>query len=366
MPGTYLHSLIRRRWPALLTAALLPATALGFGLAASPAVAEPTPSTAPSTPSTSPFPPSTPTNFTASAVTTTSVTLTWTASTPGCCAIAGYTITYYQAFDDVIYLKNVDDVTTATISVLPARQYSFTVAAKDTLGHSSPSSRIVVMTPATDTGPDTVPPSAPADLTITGQTLSWSPSTDNVGVSGYNIYRFDGWYTSIPVATVPGTSYELTGDTPAPPSGLRTLYYVRARDAAGNLSIASNTVEPDTTPPTTPPPTTPPPSPTCTVSYHVTSEWVGGFVAAVTVRNTGPAAIGGWTLAFRFPDDQRITSGWNGTYAQSGADVTVGNVDWNGTIAPDGSVSLGFQGIWTTGNASPTGFTVNGAPCIVE
>ncbi|MEE3920465.1 hypothetical protein V2I01_26385 [Micromonospora sp. BRA006-A] len=44
-------------------------------------------------------------------------------------------------------------------------------------------------------------------MTASTATLSWAPSTDDVGVLGYNVYRFDGWFTSTLVATVPGTTY---------------------------------------------------------------------------------------------------------------------------------------------------------------
>ncbi|MEK8107218.1 fibronectin type III domain-containing protein [Micromonospora sp. M12] len=103
-------------------------------------------------------PPSAPTSLTASEVRTGSVTLTWTAATPGCCAITGYDITYYQAFDDVVLSTSVGAVTTTTItgSLRPGRQYSFRVAALDSLGNRSVSTdALTVVTPVTDTGPDT-------------------------------------------------------------------------------------------------------------------------------------------------------------------------------------------------------------------
>lgn len=327
--------------------------------------ASPTPTMAPSTPSTSPFPPSAPTNLTASEVRTGSVTLTWTAATPGCCAIAGYDITYYQAFDDVIYSTSVGVVTTSTITgyLRPGQQYSFRVAARDSLGHRSNSSdALTVVTPVTDTGPDTTPPSAPQNLTVgevtaSTATLSWSPSTDNIGVLGYNVYRFDGWFTSMLIATVPETTY--TASLP-PSTPLRNLYYVRARDAVGNVSIASNTVTLPTT--STPPP---PPPPTCRVTYRNQSEWQGGFVATVTVQNDGPAAIDGWIVTFSFPGDQQVTSAWNATVGQTGATVTARDVDWNRVLAPNGSATFGVQGRWSASDAPPTGFSLNGTPCAV-
>jgi len=37
--------------------------------------------------------------------------------------------------------------------------------------------------------------------------LNWSPSTDNVAVSGYDVYRFDGFFISTRLVTVTGSSY---------------------------------------------------------------------------------------------------------------------------------------------------------------
>ncbi|WP_030488506.1 cellulose binding domain-containing protein [Micromonospora chokoriensis] len=389
MTGVSSSSLLRRLRPGLLAAVVLSAAVLATALSAAPAAdaatptanrgvapapraaavpgaapAETVPPTPISTPSTSPVPPSAPTNLTASEVSTGSVTLTWTAATPGCCAITGYDITYYQEFGDIVFSASVGAVTSTTITAHlgSGQQYTFRLIARDSLGQRSNwSDALTVVTPVTDTGPDTTPPTAPQNLTVgevTGSTgtLSWSPSTDNVGVLGYNVYQFDGWFTSRLVATVPGTTYTaaLPASTP-----LRNLYYVRARDAVGNVSIASNTV---TLPTATSTPTPPPPS-TCRVTYRNQSEWQGGFVATATVHNAGAAPIDGWVVTFSFPGDQQVTSGWNATIGQTGATVTARNVDWNRVLAPNSSATFGVQGRWSVSDAPPTGFSLNGAPC---
>ena len=102
---------------------------------------------------------------------------------------------------------------------------------------------------------------------------------------------------------------------------------------------------------------------TCQVTYATQSQWAGGFVAGVTIANTGSSPISGWTLKFTFPGDQEITNAWSGTETQSGENVTITNASYNGTIAPGGNTSLGFQGTWTSSDAVPTAFTVNGAAC---
>jgi hypothetical protein len=121
--------------------------------------------------------------------------------------------------------------------------------------------------------------------------------------------------------------------------------------------------------PTTPvvTPTTPTVTPTpsqspARITYQVISQWAGGFTVQIEICNIGPDPISGWTLQFTFPDDQQITQGWNGNFGQSGELVTITNVSYNGLIAPGACIYLGFNGVWTTGNASPTSFLLNGFP----
>ncbi len=84
---------------------------------------------------------------------------------------------------------------------------------------------------------DTQPPTAPANLTATAASssqinLTWSASTDNVGVTGYRILR-----GGTQVGTSTGTSYSDTGLAANTPYS----YVVQAVDAAGNVSPNSNT-----------------------------------------------------------------------------------------------------------------------------
>ncbi len=101
----------------------------------------------------------------------------------------------------------------------------------------------------------------------------------------------------------------------------------------------------------------------CHVVYTKQNEWAGGVVAAVTINNTGTSTINGWTLTFTFPGDQHITNAWNATVTQSGEAVTLVNLSYNATIGPGGNTVLGFQGTWTSSDASPTSFKVNGSTC---
>ncbi|AXI80454.1 glycoside hydrolase family 9 protein [Peterkaempfera bronchialis] len=101
----------------------------------------------------------------------------------------------------------------------------------------------------------------------------------------------------------------------------------------------------------------------CSVTYHVDSSWDVGFTATVTVKNTGSTAINGWTLAWAFPGNQKISNAWNATVAQNGAAVTAKDAGWNGTVAAGATASFGFQAGYSGSNPAPTQFTLNGAAC---
>jgi cellulose 1,4-beta-cellobiosidase len=103
----------------------------------------------------------------------------------------------------------------------------------------------------------------------------------------------------------------------------------------------------------------------CHVDYTLSSEWPGGFGAAITINNTGTTALSSWTLTWTFANGQTISQLWNGIEAQSGANVSVANESYNGNIPSGGSYSgMGFNGTWNnTTNTAPTSFAVNGVAC---
>lgn len=184
-------------------------------------------------------------------------------------------------------------------------------------------------------------PGKPAVSAITGTTarLTWTAATDNVGVTGYDVYR-----GSTKAGTATTTSYDLTGLTPT------TAYtvHVVARDAAGNSSADSESTSFTTTTP---------PAGGCTATYKITNSWQGAFQGDVTVKNEGGSAVNGWTVTWKFPNGQAITQLWNGTHTQTGADVSVRNVGWNGNLAPGASATFGFSASQNGTNGVPTPVT---------
>jgi cellulose 1,4-beta-cellobiosidase len=99
----------------------------------------------------------------------------------------------------------------------------------------------------------------------------------------------------------------------------------------------------------------------CSVAY-TPNYWGSGFTIGLKVSNTGDA-LTSWSLKFTFGGDQKITNGWNGTWSQSGNAVTVSNAAWNGGLASGGSLDLGAQGTWSSSQAAPTGYSLNGVTC---
>ncbi|NOQ27943.1 MAG: T9SS type A sorting domain-containing protein [Bacteroidales bacterium] len=86
--------------------------------------------------------------------------------------------------------------------------------------------------------PDTEAPTAPTNLssssiTETTVTLNWTAATDNIGVTGYDIYKDGVFY-----ASTSSTNYSVTGLS----ASTSYSFYTKAKDAVGNLSAASNTV----------------------------------------------------------------------------------------------------------------------------
>jgi hypothetical protein len=101
----------------------------------------------------------------------------------------------------------------------------------------------------------------------------------------------------------------------------------------------------------------------CSVNYAVQNQWPGGFGANITVTNLG-SPLTSWTLRFTFPAaGQSVTQGWNATFTQSGSQVTVASLSYNGSIATGGNTQVGFNGAWSGSNPVPTSFTLNGVTC---
>lgn len=92
----------------------------------------------------------------------------------------------------------------------------------------------------------------------------------------------------------------------------------------------------------------------CGASATTDASWPRGFVATVTVRNTGEQPLDDWRVTWRWSDGQQMQTLWNGSAEAAGADVTVRNASYNATLAPSASTTFGFLATGVT----PAGIAV--------
>lgn len=195
------------------------------------------------TPSLDVTPPTNPSNLIGSNSTASSVQLSWNAPTDNV-GVFGYDV-----YDNNSVLLGSTSSTNITLTgLVPGRNYSITVKARDCADNISTASNIFNFNTTTDN----VPPSNPSNLVQTGVSggsvnLSWNASSDNIALLGYVVYR-----DNLSIITTSGTSFNV--------GGLQQLqtykFYVRALDLAGNLSLlTTNTITSrtlDVSPPSTP------------------------------------------------------------------------------------------------------------------
>ena len=192
--------------------------------------------------------PSVPSGLTGTAPGSTSVSLSWSASTDNV-GVTGYRVERCQGASCTNFAQ-VGAPTGTTFSntgLTAGTTYRYRVRAIDAAGNLGAYSAIVAATTlsAPPSVSDTTPPTVPSGLTgtATGSTsisVRWTASTDNVGVGGYRVYRCQGMNCTAfgHVATTTGTTFSNTGLV----TSATYRYQVRAFDAAGNFSAYSTIV----------------------------------------------------------------------------------------------------------------------------
>ena len=239
-------------------------------------------------PTTDTTPPTAPTGLTASFNSTTNaIDLSWTAATDNV-AVTGYRI--YRDGGPVP-VATVNGITFSDVAA--AGTHTYAVTAIDAAGNESAPSNTASATVA---GGDVTPPTAPTSLTATANLatrtieLSWIASTDDVGVTGYRVFRDNG---TTAIATVSGTTFN-------DPNQLGThVYVVAAIDAAGNQSASSNSATATVTIPegstlasltVNPATVTAPASSTGTVTLNGAAP-AGGVSVTLRSSDTGKATV---------------------------------------------------------------------------
>lgn len=190
--------------------------------------------------------PSVPTGLAASNITTSSVVLTWNASTDDVAVIA------YEVFRNGISIGTTGNLTLTATGLTPSTTYSFTLTAKDAANNTSAQSTALPVTTLAGT-PDTTPPSIPSgltasNLTSSSVTVSWNASTDDTGVVGYEVFQDGtslGFTTNLNMLVVdllPSTTYVFTvtafdanNNTSAQSTGLQVTTAAASGGAASEL-----------------------------------------------------------------------------------------------------------------------------------
>jgi fibronectin type 3 domain-containing protein len=203
--------------------------------------------------------PTVPTNVVATATSSSTINLTWTASTDNV-GVTGYRVERCAGVGCSTFMQ-VGTPTSASFGdtgLTANTSYSYRVRAADAVPNLSGYSTVASATTqaAADTQAPTVPTNVVATATSSSAiTVTWTASTDNVGVTGYRVERCAGvgCSTFTQVGTPAGPSFANTGLN----ANTSYSYRVRAADAVPNLSgystVASATTPaaPDTTPPST-------------------------------------------------------------------------------------------------------------------
>jgi len=264
--------------------------------------------------------PSTPTGLSASAVSSSQINLSWSASTDNV-GVTGYRV--YRAGTLLATLGAVTSYQNTGLSA--STSYSYTVQALDAAGNASAQSASASAT--TQAAGDTIPPSVPTGLTGTAVSaaqinLTWNASTDNVAVTSYQVYLNDAM-----IANTPATSFQHTGLT----AGTTYNYRVSAADAVPNYSAWTATPVSVTTPAAAD--TTAPSTPTGLLASAVSSSQINlsWGASADNVGVTGYRVYRAGTLL--------VTLGAVTTYQNTG-------------LAASTSYSYTVQALDAAGNAS--------------
>ena len=174
--------------------------------------------------------PTVPTNLSATAVSSSAINLSWTASTD---AVG---VTGYKVYRGGTQIGTSIGTSYSDTGLSASTQYTYTVSAYDAAGNNSSQSSSVSATTQSAPVSDTTAPTTPTNLSATAVSssainLSWTASTDAVGVTGYKIYR-----GGTQVGTSPSATYSDSGLS----ASTNYSYTVAAYDAAGNTSSQSS------------------------------------------------------------------------------------------------------------------------------
>lgn len=301
--------------------------------------------------------------LTASNTTRNSTVLSWSGATDNI-AVTSYTI-----FRNGVQVGTSTLTTYTATGLTASTPYTFYVRARDADGNFSVNSNTVnITTLANDTTAPTAPVLSSSLTAITSTFLSWTAATDNVGVVSYDVYQ-----NGVFLINRTTTTYLVNGLTASTPY----TFYVRARDAAGNISVNSNVVNVNTLAPDLIPPTPPTLSASSTTSTSTVLSWSGatdnvavtaydvyrgasliGSTGLTTFTATGLSPLTPYSFTVRAKDEQGNISIASNVVSITTAEFTYCTSQGN-SVADEliGNVTLGTINNTSTGGTGYTDFT---------
>ena len=283
--------------------------------------------------------PDAPTNVEASEITETSAKITWTASTDNV-EVAGYNI----YVDEAKINESLVTVTEYTLTDLKAgTEYKVVVESVDTSSNTQSSEAVTVKTV------DTTKPSSPSEVAVGKIThnsaeVTWQESTDNVGVTGYNIYLNNKLVNTSPVT-------ELRCELTALEAETEYQVKVEALDEAGNTSVSDPTSFTTKTAPDNEAPTAPGgvavssiTDNSAVVSWTASTDNVGVAGYNIYLNGNKINALPVTELQFQL----------TGLAAETEYQVRIEAVDGAGNTSSSGSISFATEALQTSDNEAPT------------
>ena len=203
----------------------------------------------------------------------------------------------------------------------------------DTTGVPSVAAMVRLPSPSEDVQPPTPPGNLSATPSLGSVLLNWSASTDNVAVTGYNVYRSTvSGFTPTPPNKIGQTSATTYTDTNFSAGGMY-YYLVTAQDAAGNVSVPSNQASANVTLDTTPP--------TVSVTSPVAGAQLSGIVT-ITASASDNVAMAGVQFLLDGANLGAEVLGSGPTYSYS----------WNTTTTSNGPHTLSARARDGAGNTA--------------
>lgn len=283
--------------------------------------------------------PDAPTNVEASEITETGAKITWTASTDNV-EVAGYNI----YVDEAKINESLVTATEYTLTDLKAgTEYKVVVESVDTSSNTQSSEAVTVKTV------DTTKPSSPSEVAVGKIThnsaeVTWEESTDNVGVTGYNIYLNNKLVNTSPVT-------ELRCELTALEAETEYQVKVEALDEAGNTSVSDPISFTTKTAPDNEAPTAP-------GGVAVSSITDNSAVVSWTA-STDNVGVAGYNI---YLNDNKINAlpvtelqfQLTGLAAETEYQVRIEAVDGAGNTSSSGSISFATEALQTSDNEAPT------------